>query len=210
MTDSNDAELTSEPTVLIVDDDEAFRDSLVMLCESVGLPVRSYESAVSFLEQWSQSLRGCLVLDVRMPVMSGIELQAELKKRGSQLPIVFMTGHGDVPMAVDAMKEGALDFITKPFSQQQMLDRIQAALRVERNRADERDHSEEVRARFAKLTPREREVMEHVVSGEANKVIASRLEISQRTVEIHRAQVMQKMAADSLADLVRDAIVLGL
>ena len=197
-------------TVYLVDDDDAFRDSLEVLCESVGLEVECYDSADALLDRYdSAPMDGCLVLDIRMPGMSGLELQDTLQERGSALPIIFMTGHGDVPMAVRAMKSGAVDFLSKPFSHQEMLDRIHRALETADERAAERQSHEHVQSCFDALTPREVEVMDLVVTGLANKVVANRLGISQRTVEIHRAQVMEKMQASSLADLVRSAVILG-
>jgi FixJ family two-component response regulator len=200
----------SSRKVFIVDDDEAFRDSMLVLCDSVGLEALAFSGAREFLDQWSTDLHGCVLLDVRMPGMSGLELQQELIRRESALPILFMTGHGDIPMAVTAMKAGAVDFLTKPFSHQELLDRIHRALRVEEGLAEPRQREESVREAYARLTPRERDVMLLVVQGAANKVIASRLGISQRTVEIHRAHAMEKMEAESLADLVRSAVLLGL
>lgn len=189
--------------VFVVDDDEAVRDSLGMLLESVDLPFRTFASATEFLEQHDPDQHSCLVADIRMPGMSGLELQEELNRRSSTIPILFITGHGDVPMAVDAMKSGALDFIQKPFRDQDLLDRINQALeKDEESREDNRELSE-TRSRIARLTARETEVMHRVVQGQANKVIALDLGVSQRTVEIHRARVMQKMGARSLAELVR-------
>ena len=189
--------------VFVVDDDEAVRDSLGMLLESVDLPCRTFASATEFLEQHDPDQHSCLVADIRMPGMSGLELQEELNRRSSTIPILFITGHGDVPMAVDAMKSGALDFIQKPFRDQDLLDRINQALeKDEESREDNRELSE-TRSRIARLTARETEVMHRVVQGQANKVIALDLGVSQRTVEIHRARVMQKMGARSLAELVR-------
>ena len=196
------------PIVFIVDDDDSFRDSLEMLCTSVGLQVEGFASASEFLEQARLEREGCLVLDIRMPGMSGLELQRELGVRGAHWPILFITGHGDVPMAVTALKAGAYDFLTKPFPHQELLDRIHAALRQDAAGRSREERVEQLAERYEKLTPREREVMELVVAGHANKVVASRLGISQRTVEIHRAQVMEKMAADSLAHLVRMAVAL--
>lgn len=194
---------SDEQTVFVVDDDDAFRDSLELLFESVGLKVETYGSAASFLEDLDPRRRGCLVLDVRMPGMSGLELQARLNERGIFLPVIFMTGHGDVPMAVRAMKSGAVDFLSKPFSHQELLDLVQGALKGEAEQREREDERRSVLNRLRLLTPREEEVMELVVDGQANKVIANRLGISQRTVEIHRSQVMQKMEAASLAELVR-------
>ena len=187
----------------VVDDDEAVRDSLKLLLESVDLLCQTFASAMDFLGSHDPEQHSCLVADIRMPGMSGLDLQDELNRRSSTIPILFITGHGDVPMAVDAMKSGAIDFIQKPFRDQDLLDRIHEALaRDEERREDNREISD-IRARMAKLTARETEVMHRVVKGQANKVIALDLGVSQRTVEIHRARVMQKMGARSLAELVR-------
>lgn len=189
--------------VYVVDDDEAVRDSLKLLLESVDLLCQTFASATDFLESHDPEQHSCLVADIRMPGMSGLDLQDELNRRSSTIPILFITGHGDVPMAVDAMKSGAIDFIQKPFRDQDLLDRIHEALaRDEERREDNREISD-IRARMAKLTARETEVMHRVVKGQANKVIALDLGVSQRTIEIHRARVMQKMGARSLAELVR-------
>ncbi|NNM04540.1 MAG: response regulator transcription factor, partial [Gemmatimonadetes bacterium] len=182
-----------EPTVFVVDDDPGVADSIRLLLRSVGLPAEVFLSASGFLEAYEVERAGCLVLDVRMPGMSGLDLQARLKEGGSTLPIIFVTAHGDVPMAVEAVKNGALDFVQKPFRDQDLLDKIHEALEVDaRGRARRRDLLE-IRSRLESLTPRETEVMELVVSGKPNKNIARELEISQRTVEIHRARVMEKM-----------------
>jgi FixJ family two-component response regulator len=190
-------------TVFIVDDDDAVRSSLRMLLKSVGLAAVAYGSARDFLAAWDPDQPGCLVLDVRMPSMSGLELQEELNRRGAIIPVIFITGHGDIPMAVEAMQHGAFDFLQKPFRDQDLIDRIQRAIeRDVRNRAQllEKD---KIRARYESLTPREREVLALVTAGKANKVMAADLGVSQRTVEIHRARVMEKMEAASLAQLVR-------
>jgi FixJ family two-component response regulator len=192
-----------EHTVFVVDDDDAFRDSLQVLFESVGLEVETFASAASFLDGLDPERRGCLVLDVRMPGMSGLELQSRLNERGISLPIIFITGHGDVPMAVRAMKSGAVDFLTKPFSHQELLDLVQVALEGAAEQRQREADRRTVLERLQRLTPREEEVMQLVVEGQANKIIAHRLGISQRTVEIHRSQVMKKMEAASLAELVR-------
>jgi len=189
--------------VYVVDDDEAVRDSLQFLLESVDLECRTYASATEFLEDHNPDQHSCLVADIRMPGMSGLDLQAELNRRSSTIPVLFITGHGDVPMAVDAMKSGALDFIQKPFRDQDLLDRIHQALERDQERRDDNRETAEIRDRVARLTGRETEVMQRVVQGQANKVIALDLGVSQRTVEIHRARVMQKMGARSLAELVR-------
>jgi two-component system, LuxR family, response regulator FixJ len=199
-----------EPTVFIVDDDEAMRESLRWLISSVQLNVETYASASEFLENYHPGVSGCLVLDVRMPGMSGLELQEKLAKEQIALPVIIITGHGDVPMAVRAMKSGAVDFIQKPFNDQVLLDRIQFALdRDSRARMDQAEKGE-IAARLALLTPREREVMDMVVEGEPNKVIAVKLGVSAKTVEAHRARVMEKMRASSLSELVRMAMTVGL
>jgi len=190
-------------TVFIVDDDPAIRIAMQALLESVDLQHEIFASADEFLENEDQHTSGCLVLDIRMPGLGGLELQDELISRGSTLPIIFITGHGDVPMAVDAMQKGAVDFIQKPFRDQELLDRIREALSADRERRAERKRHAEVENRLQRLTNREREVFDLVVQGKANKVIAYELDVSQRTVEIHRARVMEKMEARSLADLVR-------
>ena len=189
--------------VYVVDDDEAVRDSLKLLLESVDLTCKTYASAAEFLADHDPGQHSCLVADIRMPGMSGLDLQEELNRRSSTIPILFITGHGDVPMAVDAMKSGALDFIQKPFRDQDLLDRIHQALESDEERRESNREIAEIRSRVARLTGREDEVMQRVVQGQANKVIALDLGVSQRTVEIHRARVMQKMGARSLAELVR-------
>ncbi|NIW25656.1 MAG: response regulator [Gammaproteobacteria bacterium] len=189
--------------VYVVDDDEAVRDSLKLLLESVDLPCQTFASASDFLENHDPDQHSCLVTDIRMPGMSGLDLQEELNRRSSTIPVLFITGHGDVPMAVDAMKSGALDFIQKPFRDQDLLDRIHQALESDEERREDNRELSETRNRIARLTARETEVMHRVVQGQANKVIALDLGVSQRTVEIHRARVMQKMGARSLAELVR-------
>jgi len=191
------------PTVFVVDDDEAVRNSLRFLLKSVGLPTRAFASAQEFLETYQPSQPGCLVLDVRMPAMSGLELQQQLNLRGAIIPVIFITGHGDIPMAVEAMQHGAFDFLQKPFRDQDLIDRIQRALaRDAKDRAALKEH-ERIRARLETLTPREREVLELMTAGKPNKVMAAELGVSQRTVEIHRARVMEKSGASSLAELVR-------
>lgn len=197
------------PTVFIVDDDDAVRSSLRLLIKSVGLIPSALGSAREFLEKYDPAQPGCLVLDVRMPEMSGLELQEQLNRQGAVIPVIFITGHGDVPMAVEAMQAGAFDFLQKPFRDQDLIDRIQRALEKDRaNRAvlNERGLIQE---RLKSLTPREREVLEMVSSGKPNKIMAADLGVSQRTVEIHRARVMEKMGASSLAQLVRMVMDLG-
>jgi two-component system response regulator FixJ len=191
------------PIVFIVDDDEAVRNSLRLLVKSVGLTAAALVSAQEFLASYDPLQPGCLVLDVRMPGMSGLELQQQLNLRGAVIPVIFITGHGDVPMAVEAMQQGAFDFLQKPFRDQDLIDRIQRALDKDRaNRAELGKHNR-LRERHQALTPREREVLALVMTGKANKVMAADLGLSQRTVEVHRARVMEKMGASSLAHLVR-------
>ena len=199
MTPQND----SSPTVFIVDDDAAIRFAMQALMDSVNLNHEIFASADEFLEKISGQRPGCLVLDIRMPGLGGLELQEELIKRGDTLPIIFITGHGDVPMAVEAMQKGAVDFIQKPFRDQELLDRIREALATDEERREAQQHHAEVAHRLERLTNREREVFDLVVTGKPNKVIAYELGVSQRTVEIHRARVMEKMQARSLADLVK-------
>jgi len=197
-----------EPLVHVVDDEPAIRDSLAMLLRSMGLASRAYASAQEFLEAWRAQGAECLVCDVRMPGMSGLELQEALSARNARLPVVLITGHGDVAMAVRAMKAGASDFIEKPFNDQVLLDAVNRALA--RARDGQGAGRAEVEARLSALTPREREVLVLVVEGRPNKVVATRLGLSTRTVEVHRARVMEKMQARSLAELVRMAILCGL
>jgi two-component system, LuxR family, response regulator FixJ len=191
------------PTVFVVDDDEGVRNSLRFLLKSVGLTARTLPSASEFLQSYQPSQPGCLVLDVRMPGMSGLELQQQLNVRGATIPVIFITGHGDVPMAVEAMQHGAFDFLQKPFRDQDLIDRIQRALeRDARGRTALAQHAR-IRERIGSLTPREREVLTLIAQGKPNKVMAAELGVSQRTVEIHRARVMEKSGAASLAQLVR-------
>ena len=197
------------PIVFIVDDDEAVRSSLRLLLKSVGLVPNALGSAREFVEKYEPAQPGCLVLDVRMPEMSGLELQEQLNRQGAVIPVIFITGHGDVPMAVEAMQAGAFDFLQKPFRDQDLIDRIQKAL--EKDRANRAVLTERtlIRERLESLTPREREVLTMVSSGKPNKIMAADLGVSQRTVEIHRARVMEKMGASSLAQLVRMVMDLG-
>jgi two-component system, LuxR family, response regulator FixJ len=196
----------SGPTIYIVDDDEGVRNSVRFLLRSVGLASHTLASASEFLDTYKPEHPGCLVLDVRMPGMSGLELQQQLNLRGAIIPVIFVTGHGDIPMAVEAMQHGAFDFLQKPFRDQDLIDRIQRALeRDARNRAALAEHGR-IRASFDSLTPREREVLALMIRGKPNKVMAAELGVSQRTLEIHRARVMEKTGAASLAQLVRMAM----
>jgi FixJ family two-component response regulator len=188
--------------VYLVDDDDAVRDSLGLLLRSIGLDFELYASALDFLEHYDAKRHSCLVADIRMPGLSGLELQQRLNERQAEVPIIFITGHGDVPMAVNAMKAGAADFVQKPFRDQDLIDRIHKALDKDKERRATRAEQDAIRARLALLTPRETEVMQRVVRGQANKVIAMDLGVSQRTVELHRARVMRKLKMRSLAELV--------
>lgn len=193
----------STGTVFVVDDDEPVRDAIGLLLDTVDIDHQSFASAQDFLDAYDRTMTGCLVLDIRMPGMSGLELQEHLLAEKAPIPIIFITGHGDIPMAVEAMKKGALDFIRKPFRDQELLDRIHDALSLDEENRQSFSDLEKIRQCIATLTPREYEVFERVAEGQANKVVAIDLAISERTVEIHRSQVMQKTKARSLADLVK-------
>jgi len=191
------------PTVYIVDDDDGMRRALDTLLSTVGYKTAAFGRPSEFLAQFSTETQGCLVLDIRMPEMSGLEVQQQLNRKGSMLPVIFITGHGDVPMAVQAMKEGAYEFIQKPFREQDLLDRINHALKQDAENRNSAARRSDVLQRLESLTPRERQVMDLIVEGSANKVIAIDLGLSERTVEIHRAKVMEKMGARSVAHLVK-------
>jgi len=195
--------VTDKFTVFVVDDDEPVRDAIGMLLDSVGLPYQLFGSAQEFLDVYESTNRGALVLDIRMPGMSGLDLQERLLEMAAVIPIVFITGHGDVPMAVEAMKRGAVDFIRKPFRDEELLKRINEALELGEEKLNQSEALKEARAKIEDLTPREFEVFGRVASGQANKVIAIELGISERTVEIHRSQAMHKSGSRTLADLVR-------
>ena len=200
--------MNAQPTVFIVDDDPAMRDSLGFLIGSVGRRVETYASAEDFLEAYNTERPGCIVLDVRMPGLSGLELLEKLNEDRFAPPVVLITGHGDIPMAVRALKAGAFDFIEKPFSDQVLLERIQQALQKDtRERSSVRDRTD-IERRAGRLTARETQVFGLVVAGKPNKVVASDLGLSQKTVEVHRAHVMEKMRAESFADLVKMAVLL--
>jgi two-component system response regulator FixJ len=200
--------MPSEPIVHIVDDDSAIRSSLSILMKSVGFDSRAYASAEAFLDQADFERQGCLVVDVRMHGMSGIELQQLLNERGSKLPVIIITGHGDVPMAVQAMKAGAVDFLEKPYDNELLITRIRQCLREISNEQDRESKVAKAKSRLAQLTPRELEVMNLLVAGKHNKAIADDLDISVRTAEAHRAKVMKKLHADSLSDIVRIALLM--
>jgi two-component system, LuxR family, response regulator FixJ len=195
--------MQSTGTVFVVDDDEAVRASLKLLLETSGYQVATFSSGVTFIEKVPAGARGCVLVDVRMPEMGGFEVQQELKRRGIVLTVIVMTGHGDVPLAVRAMKAGAMDFIEKPFSDELICATIERALGLDRASQEEQVTIGKIRDRAALLTPREREVLELLVAGHPNKVIAHKMSISPRTVEIHRARVMEKMQARSISELVR-------
>lgn len=196
-----------EPAVFIVDDDDAVRRFLGSLIESVTLCVETYASAQDFLVAYEPDRPGCLVLDVRMPGMSGLELQRKLRERAIDLPVIILTGHGNVQVAVQAMKAGAVEFVEKPFNNELLLDRIEKAVAESVHARGERIKRGEIAQRLQILTPRERQVLDLVVAGETNKGVARQLAISERTVEIHRANVMRKMRAKSFADLVMMAAI---
>jgi FixJ family two-component response regulator len=193
----------AEPVVFVIDDDEMIRDGIQSLIRSVGLRVKTFASAQDFLRAKREDAPACLVLDVRMPGLSGLDLQRELSDAGVQIPIIFITGHGDIPMSVRAMKKGALEFLTKPFRGQELLDAVREGVDRDRGLRSDRAELKEIRARFDLLTPRETEVMKLVVAGLLNKQIAFELGTSELTVKTHRAHVMEKTQADSLARLVR-------
>jgi two-component system, LuxR family, response regulator FixJ len=194
---------SASPVIYVVDDDDGMRRALDTLLSTVGYKTAVYSRPTEFLANFKADAPGCLVLDIRMPDMSGLEVQQQLNRMGSMMPVIFITGHGDVPMAVQAMKEGAFEFIQKPFRDQDLLDRINHALKQDAENRSTVARRAEVQHRLETLTPRERQVMDMVVDGAANKVIAIDLNLSERTVEIHRAKVMEKMGARSVAHLVK-------
>ena len=201
----------SDSIVFVVDDDASLRQALKSLLQSVGLRVELFGSAADFLKsKLADSVAACLVLDVRLPGLSGLDFQAELAKANIHIPIIFITGHGDIPMTVRAMKAGAVEFLTKPFRDQDLLDAVQIALERDRARRTQDETAHELRVHFEALTPREREVLTFVTAGLMNKQIAAELGVSEITVKVHRGNVMKKMGARSLADLVRMADTLGI
>ena len=199
----------TEAIVFVVDDDPSMRKALTNLFRSVGLRAEVFGSAREWLESKLPEVASCLVLDIRLPGLSGLDFQAELAKTNIQIPIIFMTGHGDIPMTVKAMKAGAIDFLTKPFRDQDMLDAVAVAIERDRERRKEQKILSELRSRFASLTPREQQLLALVTSGLMNKQIAAEIGLAEITVKIHRGNIMKKMSARSLADLVRMAELLG-
>lgn len=202
--------MSNEPTVFLVDDDPAVRDAVCMCLETAGMPVESFDSAEQFLDRHASGRPGCLVLDVRMTGASGLELHQELLNRDVALPVVFITGHGDVSMCAEAMKAGAVDFLEKPFDHEALLRAVRDGLRKDCTRRQQNQRRLALLRRFELLTPREREVLEAVVSGQANKQIAVQLGVSHRTIEIHRSRIMKKMQARSIAELVSMATLPGM
>ena len=196
--------------VFVIDDDASMRDAVSRLLNAVGLTVQTFASAREFLAGRLPDVPGCAVLDVRLPGLSGLDLQREMVERGIHIPVIFITGHGDIPMSVQAMKAGAVEFLTKPFRDQDLLDAVRLGIQLDRQGRKERAELAELRDGLRQLTPREREVMSLVVAGLLNKQIALRLGTSEKTIKIHRAHVMQKMRAESLADLVRMSQKLGI
>jgi RNA polymerase sigma factor (sigma-70 family) len=195
--------VTGAPVVFVIDDDPSVRSSLKFLISTVGLQVESFDSAETFLKRKSPQTTSCLVLDVRLRGLSGLDFQRELAAKSIRIPIVFITGHGDIPMSVRAMKAGAVEFLTKPFRDQDLLDAIRVALGRDRARREQEQEATELQQRFGSLTPREQEVISMVASGMLNKQIADRLGTAENTVKVHRSRAMEKMRAQSLADLVR-------
>ncbi|MEC4747048.1 response regulator transcription factor [Methylomicrobium sp. Wu6] len=200
----------SVPTVFMIDDDSAVLEALSRLLRSFDLNVAAFASPQEFLEQFEPAPHGCLVLDVSMPDLNGLELQQELAARGNELPVIFLTGHGDIPMSVRAMKQGAVDFLTKPVQGQDLIEAIHAAIEKDRLGGQTRAELAEIRERLATLTPRELEVLEHVVYGRRNKQIAADLGTCEKTIKVHRAHLMTKLKARSLADVVRLAERVGI
>jgi FixJ family two-component response regulator len=207
---SHESASTKEPIIFVVEDDESMRRSLSNLFQSVGLEVQVFGSAAEMLQGELPDVASCLVLDIRLPGLSGLDFQAELAKAHIRIPIIFMTGHGDIPMSVRAMKGGAVDFLTKPFRDQDMLDAVMVAIERDRKRRDADKIVANLQTHFETLTPREREILALVSSGLMNKQIAAELGLAEITVKIHRGHVMKKMGAKSLADLLRRAETLGI
>lgn len=198
--------MNSDAVVYIVDDDKAMGESLSWMIESVGFKTKVYTEAQQFLDEYRPEQIGCLILDVRMPEISGPELQEKLNQQHSQLPIIFISGHGDIPLAVRVMKAGAIDFLAKPFNDQVLLEVINKAIRIDKENRQKAEFNSEIAERAAQLTPREHEVMCKIIEGKLNKVISSELDISLKTVEAHRSNIMKKLQLKSLPELVRIAL----
>lgn len=196
-------------TVYIIDDEQDVRDALRMLLKSIGLTVETFSSAGEFLDQYQMEWPGCILVDIRMPGMSGIELQKKLNAMGAPIPVIVISGHADVPTAVRVIQQGAIDLLEKPIAEQDLLDKVQSAIKSDCERRKTYLEQKQIQSCYEQLTPREKEIMEYVALGKMNKVIAYELDITTRTVELHRAHVMEKMQARTLADLVRYAQVLG-
>jgi len=209
-TGTSPASAAEESIVYVIDDDRLMRGALSTLFRSVELGVKTFSSATEFLQNALPAVPSCLILDIRMPRLSGLDLQAELGRLGINMPVIFITGYGDIPMSVRAMKAGAVDFLTKPFRDQEMVDAVTAALQRDRKRRSEEESHSDVQARFASLTQRERQIMGLVTGGLMNKQVAARIGISERTVKIHRGNLMRKMQAKSLAELVVMAQIVGI
>lgn len=192
-----------DTTVFIIDDDQQVREALELLMESVGLNARTFASGQVFFEHFDPMVPGCVITDIRMPGMSGLELQKKLKQEPMQPPVIIITGHGDIPMAVDAMQSGAVDFIEKPFNDQRLLDSVHRAIEMDAAARGQATQIAQIRERIESLTPREHEVMNLITQGKRNKIIADELHVSQSTVEAHRAKVMEKMQASTMSDLMR-------
>ncbi|MFK8083675.1 MAG: response regulator transcription factor [Granulosicoccus sp.] len=192
--------------VYVIDDDDAIRDALSMLLDSQGIANSAFATGDEFLRDYDGHEKGCLVLDIRMPGLSGLDIQVELKKRQSVLPVIFITGHGDLPMAVEAMRQGAIDFVRKPFDEDNLISRIQEAFQLESGERSKIERKEDIQRKLDSLTAREHEVLKQVCTGETSKVIGTILGISERTVEVHRSSIMKKMGTGTLAQLVRTCI----
>ena len=206
----DNVKISDQPSVFIIDDEEPIRSALTLLMESVGLKAESFASAQEYLDQFDASKSGCIILDVRMPGIGGLDLQARLTAEKIHPPIIIITGHGDVPMAVRAVTAGAVDFIEKPFNNQSMLDSVHRAIELDAVQRGESSRLQDIEAHYNSLTPREKEVLQYVIEGKRNKVIAFDMNISQSTVEAHRSKVMEKMTASTLSDLMRMALSLKL
>ena len=198
---------SESPIIYIVDDKDDIRETLKLLFESVDLKAQAFSSAAEFLDAYPMGQSGCLIADVRMPEMSGLALQAEMAKRSIDLPVIIITGYGDVGMAVNAMKAGAADFIEKPYKEQELLDRVHKAISQNAEKRQESSEEQKAREQLAQLTPRERQVLEYIVDGEPNKRIAYNLGLSEKTIEFHRSNIMTKLQATSLAELVRKTMI---